>query len=339
MSLQQIDFSKVLNDEQVYDHMMANYDQLGKDWIYHQWKWTNAVYQAFKDHYKYMIIISLVEKTLQFYDQMNIKLSYDQFYSKNFLQIDKFSITELCEKLQLPKETVRRKVLELEKLGVLKRQKKQIIIDRRSFAFIKPENQMKYTAGYILKISKILTKEKLFSKKLDPKMIENILKKNFSITWGWFYRMQIPMIIGYHAMFEDLTTFHIWGTVCMNQAFNYKAALNKSNDSNQHRDYMNYYKEMSNGDYNTFNEEVISGDKAISAGVSAMSISDMTAIPRATVIRKCKFLVKNNYLQLNEKKQYILTGLNTQRILPYQKLIFKNKAKFIRKVLNLLTIS
>jgi DNA-binding MarR family transcriptional regulator len=339
MSLQQIDFSKVLNDEQVYDHMMANYDQLGKDWIYHQWKWTNAVYQAFNDHYKYMIIISLVEKTLQFYDQMNIKLSYDQFYSKTFLQIDKFSITELCEKLQLPKETVRRKVLELEKLGVLKRQKKQIIIDRRSFAFIKPENQMKYTAGYILKISEILTKEKLFSKKLDTKMIENILKKNFSITWGWFYRMQIPMIIGYHEMFEDLTTFHIWGTVCMNQAFNYKASLNKSNGSNQHRDYMNYYKEMSKGDYNTFNEEVISGDKAISTGVSAMSISDMTAIPRATVIRKCKFLVKNNYLQLNEKKQYILTGLNTQRILPYQKLIFKNKAKFIRKVLNLLTIS
>ena len=152
MSLKQIDFSKVLNDEQVYDHMMANYDQLGKDWINHQWRWMNAVYQAFKDHYKYMIIISLVEKTLQFYDQMNIKLNYDQFYSKNFLQIDKFSITELCEKLQLPKETVRRKVLELEKLGVLKRQKKQIIIDRRSFTFIKPENQMKYTASYILKI-------------------------------------------------------------------------------------------------------------------------------------------------------------------------------------------
>jgi hypothetical protein len=65
----------------------------------------------------------------------------------------------------------------------------------------------------------------------------------------------------------------------------------------------------------------------------------MTSIPRATVIRKCKFLLKNDYLKLNKKKQYILTGINTQRILPYQKLIFKNKAKFIRKVLNLLTIS
>ena len=80
MSLQQIDFTKVINDEQVYEHVMANYHQLGKDWIAHQWKWMNAVYQAFKDHYKYLIIISLVEKTLQFYDQMNIKLTYDQFY-------------------------------------------------------------------------------------------------------------------------------------------------------------------------------------------------------------------------------------------------------------------
>ena len=338
MTIQQIDFSKVLNDEQVYDHIMANYDQLGKDWIYHQWRWMNTVYQAFNDHYKYMIIISLVEKTLQFYDQMNIKLNYEQFYSKNFLQIDKFSIAELCEKLKLPKETVRRKVLELEKLGALKRQKKQIIIDRRSFIYIKPQNQMKYTAAYIVKISEILSKEKLYSKKLDSKMIENILKKNFSITWRWFYRMQIPMIIGYHDMFEDLTTFHVWGSVVMNQAFNYNVNSNKKNGYYNSHNYMNFQKEMFKGDYNKFNKELVGG-KAISNGVSAMSVADMTGIPRATVIRKCNFLIKNDYLKLNEKKQYILTGFNTSRVLPYQRLIFKNKAKFIRKVLNLLTIS
>jgi len=50
-------------------------------------------------------------------------------------------------------------------------------------------------------------------------------------------------------------------------------------------------------------------------------------------------LTFQDFLRLNEKKQYILTGFNVQRVLPYQKLIFKNKAKFIRKVLNLLTIS
>ena len=339
MSIQQIDFSKVLNDEQVYDHMMSNYYLLGNDWIHHQFRWLNAVYAAFKDHYKYMIIISLVEKTLQFYDQMNIKLSYDQYYSKNFLQIDKFSITELCEKLQLPKETVRRKVLELEKLGVLKRQKKQIIIDRSSFSFVKPERQMKYTANYIMKISEILYKEKIYSKKLDTKMIEIALKKNFSMTWRWFYRMQIPMVIGYHDMFEDLATFHVWGCVCMNQAFNHKASLEKKNGHDNAHNYINFQKELFKGDYHNFNEVLVKGNQSSHNGVSAMSVSDMTGIPRATVIRKCKYLIKNDFLKLNEKKQYVLTGFNVQRVLPYQKLIFKNKAKFLRKVLNLLTIS
>ena len=328
MSLQQIDFTKVINDEQVYEHVMANYDQLGKDWIAHQWKWMNAVYQAFKDHYKYLIIISLVEKTLQFYDQMNIKLTYDQFYSKSYLQIDKFNISELCEKLQLPKETVRRKVLELEKIGVLKRVKKQIIIDRSTFSFIKPENQMKYTSRYILLVSEILSKEKLYSKKLDTKYIENILKKNFSTTWRWFYKMQIPTVIGYHEMFEDLTAFHIWGTVCMNQAFNYSKIFEDKNKSKKNSlDYINFHKQVANN-YLDYNTQLIKGKKIITNGVSAMSISDMTNIPRATVIRKCKFLIKTNYLKLNAKKQYVLSLLTLKEFFLIKKLFSKIKPNF-----------
>ena len=321
-----IDFSKTFTDDQVYEGIMGSYSNLSKDWIAHQWNWMNNVYAAFKDHYKYLIVISLVEKTLQFYDQMNIQYTYDQYYSKSFLQIEKFSITELCEKLQLPKETVRRKVLELEGLGVLKRQKKQIIIDRTAFSVVKPEQQMKFTSKYIFLVSEILNKDKVYSKKLDTKYIEQKIKKNFSLTWRWFYRMQIPMVIGYHEMFEDIATFHVWGTVAMNQAFNYKKNFNGSNIHTLTPDYM------------TFNNSIIGGEGA-TTGLSAMSISDMTNIPRATVIRKCKYLMKNEYLKLNEKKQYVMTGYNISRILPYQRQIFRNKAKFLRKVLNLLTIS
>ena len=70
-----------------------------------------------------------------------------------------------------------------------------------------------------------------------------------------------------------------------------------------------------------------------------MSISDMTTIPRATIIRKCKYLLKEDLIQLNEKKQYLLSTLNLRKILPYQVKNFKYKAEFIRKVLNLLVIS
>ena len=326
MSIRQIDFSKVVNDDQVYDHMMANYDQLGKDWIAHQWNWMNMMYVHFKDHYKYLIIISLIEKTLQFYDQLNIPYTYDQYYSKSYLQIEKFSITELCTKLQLPKETVRRKVLELEKLGVLKRKKKQMIIDRNAFNFVKPEKQIKSTSRYIFMVSELLNKKKVYSKKLSVNFIEETLKKNFSLTWRWFYRMQIPMVIVYHNIFEDVTTFHIWGTVAMNQAFNYKRNLDDSTVK------------ILNSDYMRFNKGLINNEGSTN-GVSAMSIADMTNIPRATVIRKCKFLMKQGYLKLNYKKQYVMTGHNIGKILPYQKEIFKNKSKFLRKTLNLLTIS
>ena len=326
MSLRKIDFSQVIRDDQIYDQIMNNYNLLGRDWIAHQWNWMNNVYRTFKDHYKYMIIISLVEKTLQFYDQMNIQYSYDEYYSKPYLHIEKFAIIELCEKLKLPKETVRRKVLELEKLGVLKRKKRQMFIDRTAFNLVKPEQQMKFTSKYIYSVSEILNKNKIYTKKLNTKYIEQILKKNFSLTWSWFYRMQIPMVIGYHDMFEDVATFHIWGTVAMNQAFNYKKSFTSKNIHTLSPDYM------------TFNKSLLNNEESES-GLSAMSISDMTSIPRATVVRKCKYLIKNDYLILNKKKQYKLTGYNLSKILPYQREVIKNKAKFIRKVLNLLVIS
>ncbi len=325
MSIQEIDFSKTLNDDQVYESIMSHYSTLSKDWISHQWNWMNNVYQTFNDHYKYMIIISLIEKTLQFYDQMNVQYTYDEYYSKSYLQIEKFSITELCEKLDLPKETVRRKVLELENKGVITRNKKKIIIDRKAFTFVKPDNQIKFSAKYIYLVSQALNKDKIYSKKLDRKTIENIIKKKFSLSWRWFYRMQIPLIIGYHKFFQDLTTFHIWGTICMNQALNVSSQLNSDS-------------EKSSLDYFATNNILIE-NLGTNAGISAMSISDMTKIPRATIIRKCKYLIKEDLIKLNEKKQYVLTSMNFRKILPYQTEIFKYKAKFIRKVLNLLVIS
>ena len=323
MSIQEIDFSKTLTDDQVFESIMSHYSTLSKEWISHQWNWMNNVYAPFKDHYKYMIVISLIEKTLQFYDQMQIDYSYDEYYSKTYLQIEKFSITELCEKLDLPKETVRRKVLELEKIGVIKRTKKQIIIDRNAFAYVKPIQQIPLTSKYIVKVSELLGNDKMYSKKFDAKFAEKVIKKNFSLCWRWFYRMQIPVMIGYQKIFKDLSTFHIWGTIGMNQAFNYK---------------INF--EELGKDYNKFNKILLSNTNSKeTSGVSAMSISDMTRIPRATVIRKCKFLMKNNYVQMNEKKQYFLSGKNTEKILPYQKEFFKKKARFLTRILNLIAIS
>ena len=325
MNIQEIDFSKTLTDEKVYNIIMSNYSDLSKDWISHQWNWMNNVYEAFNDHYKYMIVISLIEKTLQFYDQMNIQYAYDEYYSKSYLEIEKFSVIELCKKLDLPKETVRRKVLELENEGVITRNKKKIIIDRKAFNFVKPERQIKFSSKYIYLVSKALNKNRVYSKKLDQKTIENIIKKKFTLCWRWFYRMQLPLVIGYHKFMKDLTTFHVWGTIAMNQVLNVSKQLDTSNNETS----LNFFK----------TNNVLLDNLESKSGISAMSISDMTSIPRATVIRKCQYLLKEDLVKINSKKQYILSSTNFKKILPYQTEVFWFKAKFIRKILNLLTIS
>ena len=325
MNIQEIDFSKTLSDNQVYETIMSNYSDLSKDWISHQWNWMNNVYGSFNDHYKYMIIISLIEKTLQFYDQMNIQYDYNEYYSKSYLEIEKFNITELCKKLDLPKETVRRKVLELEIEGVITRNKKKIVIDRKAFNFVKPESQIKFSSKYIYLVSKTLNRNRVYHKKLDQKTIENIIKKKFTLCWRWFYRMQLPLVIGYHKFMKDLTTFHVWGTIAMNQVLNVSKQLDTSNNERS----LNFFK----------TNNVLLDNLESKSGISAMSISDMTSIPRATVIRKCQYLLKEDLVKINSKKQYILSSTNFKKILPYQTEVFWFKAKFIRKILNLLTIS
>ena len=131
-------------------------------------------------------------------------------------------------------------------------------------------------------------------------------------------------VIGYDKFMQDLITFHIWGTICMNQVLNVSKHLERD-------------KEMPLDHFTT--SGILIDNVGSSQGISAMSISDMTQIPRATIIRKCKYLIKEDLIKVNEKKQYVLASLNFKKTLPYQTEAFRFKAKFIRKILNLLVIS
>ena len=49
----------------------------------------------------------------------------------------------------------------------------------------------------------------------------------------------------------------------------------------------------------SYREEIMGSD---TKGVNAMSISDITGIPRPTVVRKIKWLIDENFLIMNNKK-------------------------------------
>ena len=120
------EISRQIYKEDTLDVLDKKYSTLGPMWVNLQMEWCNGIYSSFKDHDKFLILIYLVKKTLDFYSRNFIKLNYDEFYLKDIVEIEKFSISEISQALKIPKESTRRKVNELESDGVIKKTKKKL---------------------------------------------------------------------------------------------------------------------------------------------------------------------------------------------------------------------
>ena len=282
------DISRQIYKEDIKKLIENKYSTLGPLWVNYQIEWMNGIYSSFKNHDKFLIIIYLLKKTIDVYSRSFVLLSYDQFYERDTVEIKKFNISEISYELNIPKESARRKIYELVKLGVIKKNKKKFLIDRFCFNHVKPENSIKRMARFLAILSNLYNKENFISRKITSSELETVIKNNFSYIWKIYYEMQIPMMLTYKKVFKDLETFHIFGACVVNQHIR----IEKLNNLRTHR--TNYL-------------GAIFLDKKIQ-GINAMSISDITGIPRATAIRKLQKLVKNNYLTIDEKKHYRLTG-------------------------------
>jgi predicted transcriptional regulator len=321
MIIKLADISKKLHKEDINECLLKNTNQISSDWIFHQWNWLHQNYKAFNDILKYLIVISLVKKSLEFYFENSISYSYDEFYSYSKIPIDNFSLSELNKNFNLPKETLRRKVLELEKLGVIKKEKRKLFIDKSSFNLIQPINQIKITSKYISKVSKILLKNKLIDKFITEDEIRKKIEKEFSKVWLWYYNFQLNIVTNRMKHFsKDLNLFYIWGTCLLNQVYNYDNKFKS--------------KDIHSIVFDDYTQEIINQS---AAGLNTMSISEMTGLPRATVIRKLKSLEKKNLLTSNSKKQFYLPNPSRQMSgLIKRNFIFKSD--FIAKILNLIIV-
>ena len=309
------EISEQIYAEDILDVLENKYSVIGPIWTNHQMEWYNAVYRTFKDHNKYLIIIYLIKKTLDFYSRNFVKLTYNEFYSKDIVEIEKFNIIEVSKNINIPKESTRRKIIELEKNGIIKRSKKKIVIDRSAYRIVKPNSSIKKISRFLSLFSKALVDEKILLNPLSSELLQKVIEKNFSYIWKLYYEMQIPMLLNYKKVFNDLETFHIYGTCVVNQHFYSK----KINENKMNRE--------------EFIKSIYSNDEMI--GVNAMSISDITGIPRATVVRKLQKLLKLKHLTIDKKKYYRMTGLFIKKLIPLQNIVLNQLAKFSTKVFNL----
>ena len=309
------DVSKQIFKEDTLGVLERKYSSLGPMWLNYQMEWMCGIYASFKDHDKFMIVIYLVRKKLNFYVRHFTKITYEEFYSKDTIELEKFTISEISKALNIPKESARRKVRELEDEGSIKIRKKRLLFDRSKFYKSKPVDSIRRMSRFLTTLSELCVTDNFLEKKITSEELELSIKNNFSYIWKIYYDVQIPMMINYKKIFKDLETFHIYG-ICV---------------ASQHL----HAKKFSNSSLGrvAFVKDAIIADGI--QGINAMSLSDISGIPRATVIRKLKNLVKRKFLIIDEKKHYKLTGSNTKMLLPIQKTVIVQLSNFSAHVFNL----
>ena len=310
--------SKQILSKDIHYVLSKNFTSIQPLWVPIQMRWMNNLYRTFHDYEKFMIIIYLMVKTFDYYSKNFVKLNYDEFFSQNEIEVETLNVMEISNALNIPKETTRRKINELEKLGAIKKSNKKIIIDRDAWPSIKPEETMKNMSYFLSTLSKMLFEKGFMSEPVDSNQIVRAVKDNFSFVWKLYYDMQMPMLLMFKKIHGDLETAHVHGVCLSNQALN----AQKIDTST-----------MSKAIYL---EKYFFGDRQEFSGVNAMSISDITGIPRATVIRKLNKLVKEKFLTIDSKKHYSTNkGVHKKELLIVQNNTFINLSKFAARIYNL----
>jgi len=305
--------SSEINEDKIFKIINKNFSKIAP--FYYEWisSWLVRSYNNFQDIDKYIILIYLINKDFVFYRKNGLIIDYDTFYKDKSLEIPKINISDISNELKIPKESVRRKVQELEKKGVIRRTGKKIFLDRSAFETAKADKTLKDFSLLVNKFSEVLTEEKMTKKVFDKDEISKSIKDNFSFCWYQFYKFLFIFTNRWRPI-ADLETLAIGFVIVLNTVSNKSLRVKDLNRKTYHK--------------------LAQGVDDI--GVNTMSLSDITGIPRPTVVRKVKFLIQNKYLHINEKKliSFNLKGKTLKHMTEIQDLNMKNLSNFLYRVFN-----
>ena len=282
-------------------------------------EWLINAYSNFKDIEMYMVLIYLVNNDFKFYRKNGIQVDYNTFYKGKTLEIEEIKIIEISRDLQIPKESVRRKIIYLEKIGVIKRTRKKIFIDRSAYETVQPISALKNLSYLISVSSKILKQENQIPNSFSSTEISDGIKQYFSFCWYEFYKFIFSYYFRWRKELGDLEVLCI--------------ALLLISNASSNKDLV-----IQDIDIEIWRKRISFADKV---GLNSMSISEITGIPRPTVVRKVNSLIKKGYAKVDQKK---LISVNiekkvfskTQKI---QEQTIKEISELIYKILNKTTIS
>ena len=272
--------SAQLDENKIFKIINKNFSKLAPTYYKMLSNWFIRAYGVYGDIDKYIILIYLVNKDFIFFRKNGLIVEFETFFKDKTLEIEKINISDISKDLQIPKESVRRKVEELEKKGVIKKTKKKIFISMNAFSPHRVNQGIKEVSTLLHEFNKLLKKENEINKTFEVKEIITSIKKNYSFCWYQFYKFLFVFTNRWRKSVGDLETFCV-GMVVMLNFVERESFRVKDLNIKQFQNSLPNIKDR---------------------GVNAMSISEITGIPRPTVVRKLKHLIDNNFLSIDEKK-------------------------------------
>ncbi|MFL2883900.1 MAG: MarR family transcriptional regulator [Candidatus Pelagibacter sp.] len=275
--------SSKISENEIHKIIVENFDEIAPIYYKLLSEWANSSYNKFQDIEKYLIILYLINKDFDYYIKNKLVESYETFflYDKS-LELDRINIIEISKNLNIPKESARRKILRLEEFGVLKKIGKKIYIDRSAFKLVQPKNTLQNLSALLSKIAELCEKNNLINQSKQFDEISNEIKNNFTYCWYYFFEFIFIFTNRWKKQVGDLEIFSV-GMVIM-----WHSLVTKSYQAN-------------GWNFSKWKKIKI---KVPETGVNTMSISEITNIPRPTVVRKLNYLLKNKYISVNKKKLF-----------------------------------
>ena len=310
--------SSQINEEVIHKVIDKHFSRLAP--YYYRWinSWLIGAYEHYADIDKYIILIYIINKDFIFFRKNGLIVNYDIFYKDKTLEVDKININDISKDLQIPKESVRRKVTQLEKSNVIKKKGKKIFVNRTAFTAVQAKLTLKNMSILLHEFNKILKEENIVEVAYQTTEISDSIKKNFSFVWYQFYKFLFIFTNRWRKELGDLETFTIGVIVLINAAEN-KTFRVKEFDRKKYQ---------------------ISIQGSDERGVNAMSLAEITGIPRSTVIRKLKSLIKKDLLQINEKNLITINmrgeGFKTAQRLQDQNML--SLSNFVSRTFNQLKV-
>ena len=309
--------SAQINEDKIHKAIQENFASLAPSFFTLTSNWFIRAYDHYKDIDKFVIIIYLIHQDLIYFRQNGLKIDYETFYKDKPIEINKINISDISKDLGIPKESIRRKVLELEKQRIIKKIGKKIFVVRDTLYSAKATETLTEVATILHEFNKILKNEKIVTEVYSIDEIILSIKKNFSYCLYQFNKFWFAYLLRWRMELKDLETLSIGMVVVINAV--------KNKDFNPKKNIKLYRKQLMGSD---------------NRGVNAMSISEITGIPRPTVVRKLKYLIGKKFLHINEKK-LITFNAKDSAFVTTGKMINQNMldlSTFIHRVFNQIRI-